>query len=226
MMVSWHNWKLKLKRYWFSVWCWWSKWKDASWSQCDFPGRSTEDPGRSKSGVAAPQDIWRSAPCAPRLALSRMVSPPPPTMRQKTVRFFSITKYCHRNHFNDCSPGLMAVSWATRLCVRRSWMFSSLKSRRSSRGCPRLWAKKKRNGIFRPWIKRYICLPCCFLFSLLSVYVWVHNRSNMPMFCLKKLISQPWVVQESPSLAQMTFTQCTSMSELKFDSVAPPGGQI
>ena len=90
MMVSWHNWKLKLKRYWFSVWCWWSKWKDASWSQCDFPGRSTEDPGRSKSGVAAPQDIWRSAPCAPRLALSRMVSPPPPTMRQKTVRFFHL----------------------------------------------------------------------------------------------------------------------------------------
>ena len=32
--------------------------------------------------------------------------------------------------------------------------------------------------------------------------------------------------EESLSLAQMTFTQCTSMSELKFDSVAPPGGQI
>ena len=162
MMVSWHNWKLKLKRYWFSVWCWWSKWKDASWSQCNFPGRSTEDPGRSKSGVAAPQDIPPSytcstcnfttqkaedtpttsssgvpdarakpgwgiilhffkellfwcclhvwfllfvwfcltfyfavfeealCPCAPRLALSRMVSPPPPTVRQKTVRFFQL----------------------------------------------------------------------------------------------------------------------------------------
>ena len=59
-----------------------------------------------------------------------------------------------------------------------------------------------------------------------NAYVLVKNRSNMPMFCLKKLISQPWVVQESPSLAQMTFTQCTSMSDLKFDSVAPPGGQI
>ena len=59
-----------------------------------------------------------------------------------------------------------------------------------------------------------------------STYVWVHNRSNMPMFCLKKIISQLWVVQEAPSLAQMTFTQCTSMSEFKFDSVAPPGGQI
>ena len=64
MMVSWHNWKLKLKRYWFSVWCWWSKWKDASWSQCNFPGRSTEDPGRSKSGVAAPQDIPTSYTCS------------------------------------------------------------------------------------------------------------------------------------------------------------------
>ena len=64
MMVSWHNWKLKLKWYWFSVWCWWSKWKDASWSQCDFPGRSTEDPGRSKSGVAAPQDIPTSYTCS------------------------------------------------------------------------------------------------------------------------------------------------------------------
>ena len=38
-------------------------------------------------------------------------------------------------------------------------------------------------------------------------------------FVWKKIISQPWVVLESPSLAQMTFTQCTSMSE-------PPGGQI
>ena len=28
------------------------------------------------------------------------------------------------------------------------------------------------------------------------------------------------------AMAQMTFNQCTSMSELKFDSVAPPGGQI
>ena len=57
MMVSWHNWKLKLKWYWFSVWCWWSKWKDAFGSQCDFPCWSTEDPGRYKSGAAAPQDI-------------------------------------------------------------------------------------------------------------------------------------------------------------------------
>ena len=30
---------------------------------------------------------------------------------------------------------------------------------------------------------------------------------------------------DPPSLAQMTFTQCTSMPELKFDSGAPHGGQ-
>merc|ERR1712016_444090 len=63
-------------------------------------------------------------------------------------------------------------------------------------------------------------------FTNTNTYVLVKNRLNMPMFFLKKIISQPWVVQESPSLAQMTFTQCTSMSDLKFDSVAPPGGQI
>ena len=33
-------------------------------------------------------------------------------------------------------------------------------------------------------------------------------------------------VVDPPSLAQMTFTQYTSMSEPKFDSVVPPGGQI
>ena len=44
--------------------------------------------------------------------------------------------------------------------------------------------------------------------------------------CLKKnYCGCPWV-PDPPSLAQMTFTQCTSMSELKFDSGAPSGGQI
>ena len=42
----------------------------------------------------------------------------------------------------------------------------------------------------------------------------------------EKIIVGPNGVQDLPSLAQMTFTQYTSMSELKFDSVAPPGGQI
>ena len=46
-------------------------------------------------------------------------------------------------------------------------------------------------------------------------YVWVHNRSNMPMFCLKKLISQPWVVQKSQSLEEMTLTQYILMSLIK-----------
>ena len=39
----------------------------------------------------------------------------------------------------------------------------------------------------------------------------------------EKIIVGPHEVPDPPSLAQMTFT---SMSELKFDSGAPPGGQI
>ena len=31
-----------------------------------------------------------------------------------------------------------------------------------------------------------------------NVYVWVNTRSNMPMFCLKNLISQPQGVQNPP----------------------------
>ena len=40
------------------------------------------------------------------------------------------------------------------------------------------------------------------------------------------MMSGPHGVPDPPSLAQMTFTQCTSMSELKIDPGAPPGGQI
>ena len=46
-------------------------------------------------------------------------------------------------------------------------------------------------------------------------YVSVHNRSNMQMFCLKKLISQPWVVQKSQFLEEMTLTQYILMSLIK-----------
>ena len=42
----------------------------------------------------------------------------------------------------------------------------------------------------------------------------------------KKIIVGTHGVPDPPSLAQMTFTQCTSMSEFKFDSGAPPGCQI
>ena len=42
----------------------------------------------------------------------------------------------------------------------------------------------------------------------------------------EQIIVGPHGVPDPPSLAQMTFTQYTSISELKFDSVAPPGGQI
>ena len=45
-------------------------------------------------------------------------------------------------------------------------------------------------------------------------------------FFSEKIIAGPNWVPDPPSLAQMTFTQCTSMPELKFDSVATPGGQI
>ena len=46
-------------------------------------------------------------------------------------------------------------------------------------------------------------------------YVWVQNRSNMPMFCLKKIISQPWVVQKSQFLEEMTLTHYILMSLIK-----------
>ena len=45
-------------------------------------------------------------------------------------------------------------------------------------------------------------------------------------FFSEKNIVGPHGVPDPPSLAQMTFTQCTSMSELKIDPGAPPGGQI
>ena len=45
-------------------------------------------------------------------------------------------------------------------------------------------------------------------------------------FFSEKNIVGPHGVPAPPSLAQMTFTQCTSMSELKIDPGAPPGGQI
>ena len=45
-------------------------------------------------------------------------------------------------------------------------------------------------------------------------------------FFSEKNIVGPHGFPDPPSLAQMTFTQCTSMSELKIDPGAPPGGQI
>ena len=45
-------------------------------------------------------------------------------------------------------------------------------------------------------------------------------------FFSEKIIAGSHGVPDPPSLAQMTFTQYTSMSELKFDSGAPRGGQI
>ena len=45
-------------------------------------------------------------------------------------------------------------------------------------------------------------------------YVWVNSRSNMPMFCPKKLISQPRGVQNPPFLIQMMLTHYTLRSVL------------
>ena len=42
---------------------------------------------------------------------------------------------------------------------------------------------------------------------LQSEYVWVSDQSSIPMFCLKKLISQPREVQNPPNLTQGTLTQ-------------------
>ena len=47
-----------------------------------------------------------------------------------------------------------------------------------------------------------------------TVYVWVNSRSNMPMFCPKKSISQPRVVQNPPFLKQMMLTHYTLRSVL------------
>ena len=45
-------------------------------------------------------------------------------------------------------------------------------------------------------------------------YVWLNSRSNMPMFCLKKIISQPRGVQNPPFLIQMMLTHYTLRSVL------------
>ena len=43
--------------------------------------------------------------------------------------------------------------------------------------------------------------------TLPAKYVWVSDQSSIPMFCLKKLISQPREVQNPPNLTQGTLTQ-------------------
>ena len=63
-------------------------------------------------------------------------------------------------------------------------------------------------------------------YAVQVIYVWVNSRSNMPMFCPKKLISPHTGPQIPPTLAQITLTHSTSMSELLADHIAPPGGQI
>ena len=55
-----------------------------------------------------------------------------------------------------------------------------------------------------------------------QVYVSVHSQSNMPMFCPKKLISQPRVVEKSPFLAWRTLTHYILMSVIFRPHLTPP----
>ena len=67
------------------------------------------------------------------------------------------------------------------------------------------------------WLQRRRCCYTAQIGSTISFayhnipyqhrYVSVYSQSNMPMFCLKKLISQHWGVQKSPFLEEMTLTQ-------------------
>ena len=50
----------------------------------------------------------------------------------------------------------------------------------------------------------------------------MHSQSNMAMFCLKKLISQPRVVEKSPFLAWRTLTHNILMSVIFRSHLTPP----
>ena len=73
-------------------------------------------------------------------------------------------------------------------------------------------------------IQMYILTnPCCFAnFETWHKYVSVHSQSNMAMFCLKKLISQPRVVEKSPFLAWRTLTHNILMSVIFRSHLTPP----
>ena len=72
-----------------------------------------------------------------------------------------------------------------------------------------VFSKKKSNGCnikIEPYVYVLVSVNCYYLVSVCeNIIVGTHG------------------VPDPPSLGQMTFT---SMSELKFDSGAPPGGQI
>ena len=53
-------------------------------------------------------------------------------------------------------------------------------------------------------------------------YVSVHSQSNMAMFCLKKLIFQPRVVEKLPFLAWRTLTHNILMSAIFRSHLTPP----
>ena len=90
------------------------------------------------------------------------------------------------------------------------------------RSCWTLVEKPQFYNVAERW--KYYSKIIFFLFSLLYVSL-SFNCYYLVSMC-EKIIVGPHGVPDPPSLAQMTFTQCTSMSELKIDPGAPPGGQI
>ena len=63
-------------------------------------------------------------------------------------------------------------------------------------------------------------------FGIFTIFLYFSRIFTKKCIFSEKIIVGPNGVPDPPSLAQMTFTQCTSMSELEIDPGAPPGGQI
>ena len=77
------------------------------------------------------------------------------------------------------------------------------------------------------FVKVFHKIPVFFKRWLPLVSLWSSDKLfRYSDFFSEKIIVGPHGVPDPPSLAQMTCTQCTSMSELKIDPGAPPGGQI
>ena len=109
-------------------------------------------------------------------------------------------------------PTLSTWDQTDSICNLKKYWISEKQNNLS--GVCRLW------HIIDPWIQMTPGLLACCIY--VSVSVNCYYLVSVP----EKIIVGPHGVPDPPSLAQMTFTQCTSMSELKFDSEAPPGGQI
>ena len=89
-------------------------------------------------------------------------------------------------------------SCQNRVCIVTHWLTESVAE-------PLLILEQVRTSLFLPWR--------CALCSRLGLSVIGFRLVDL--FSEKKYCGSPWV-PDPPSLAQMTFTLCTSMSELKF----------